>query len=190
VDSLDQVEFYSERLKLKLLKPTYAKEVLAFYERNKSHLEPWEASREEDYYTLKNHERILSAQVQNFRTGYAINLWIFEADDKDCEHVIGAVNFANIIRGPFQSCFVGYKMDGQILNKGYMTEAIEKGISIMFSGYKLHRIEANVIPRNKRSLRVMEKLGFRHEGFSPKYLKINGVWEDHERFALLNPEVE
>ncbi len=81
-------------------------------------------------------------------------------------------------------------MDGQILNKGYMTEAIEKGISIMFSGYKLHRIEANVIPRNKRSLRVVEKLGFKHEGFSPKYLKINGVWEDHERFAILNPEVE
>lgn len=190
MDRLDHVEFYTERLKLKLLKPEYGPKVLRFYEENRKHLEPWEPKREKSFYEVHYHQQLLKGQVDYFRSGQGLYLWIFEGQDQECSRVLGAVNFSNVIRGPFQSCFLGYKMDAQVLNKGYMTEAIAKGIQIMFDGYKLHRVEANVIPRNTRSLRVMEKLGFDLEGYSPKYLKINGVWEDHKRFALLNPAVE
>jgi ribosomal-protein-alanine N-acetyltransferase len=67
-----------------------------------------------------------------------------------------------------------------------MTEAIRKGIEIVFQECGLHRIEANILPRNLRSLRVAEKLGFVNEGLSRRYLCINGVWEDHIHMALLN----
>ncbi|WP_330651588.1 GNAT family N-acetyltransferase [Tepidibacter aestuarii] len=70
-----------------------------------------------------------------------------------------------------------------------MSEAIKKGIDIIFNQYKLHRIEANIMPKNKASLRVVEKLGFYNEGLALKYLKINGKWEDHIHMVLLNDKL-
>ena len=87
------------------------------------------------------------------------------------------------------SCHLGYKLDKDEVNKGYVTEAIQKGIDIMFNELKLHRIEANIMPKNKCSLRVVEKLGFYNEGLAYKYLKINGKWEDHIHMVLLNDKV-
>lgn len=72
---------------------------------------------------------------------------------------------------------------------GYMAEAIRKGIDIMFNEFGLHRIEANIMPKNKRSLRVVEKLGFVNEGTASRYLMINGKWEDHIHMVLLNDKV-
>jgi ribosomal-protein-alanine N-acetyltransferase len=72
---------------------------------------------------------------------------------------------------------------------GYMTEAVKKGIEIMFQDYGLHRIEASIMPRNIRSLKVTQKLGFQEEGLSPQYLKINGKWEDHLHMVLLNHDM-
>ncbi|CZS09951.1 ribosomal-protein-S5-alanine N-acetyltransferase [Clostridioides difficile] len=93
------------------------------------------------------------------------------------------------MRGVFLSCYLGYKLDQDEINQGYMTEAIQKGIDIIFNEYGLHRIEANVMPKNQRSLRVTEKLGFYNEGIAQKYLKINGIWEDHVHMVLLNDKV-
>jgi [ribosomal protein S5]-alanine N-acetyltransferase len=90
------------------------------------------------------------------------------------------------MRGAFLSCFLGYKLDGQEINQGYMTEALKKGTEIMFQDFGLHRIEANIMPKNIRSLRVAEKAGFYNEGLSRKYLNINGKWEDHIHMVLLN----
>lgn len=79
---------------------------------------------------------------------------------------------------------MGYKLDCDEINKGYMTEAIKKVLDIMFNEYGLHRIEVNVMPRNIRSLKVMKKLNFEEEGYSRRYLEINGKWEDHVHFAI------
>jgi ribosomal-protein-alanine N-acetyltransferase len=87
------------------------------------------------------------------------------------------------------SCYLGYNLDGQEINQGYMTEALRKGIEIIFDEYKLHRIEASILPRNVRSAAVLEKLGFVNEGLSRDYLKINGKWEDHFHMVLLNDNV-
>jgi ribosomal-protein-alanine N-acetyltransferase len=69
-----------------------------------------------------------------------------------------------------------------------MTEAVAAVVELAFGPLQLHRVEANIIPRNMPSRRVVEKLGFVNEGLSPKYLKINGVWEDHMHYVVLNPD--
>ena len=71
-----------------------------------------------------------------------------------------------------------------------MTEALRRGIQIIFEDYGLHRIEASIMPRNQRSIKVTEKLGFVNEGLSRRYLKINGVWEDHIHMVLLNEDMD
>lgn len=71
-----------------------------------------------------------------------------------------------------------------------MTEAVEAVVNHAFHELRLHRIEANIMPRNQASLRVVQKLGFQNEGISRKYLQINGKWEDHIHMVLLNEEME
>lgn len=90
--------------------------------------------------------------------------------------------------GNFKSCYMSYKLDRYEINKGYMTEAVKKVVEIMFNEYNLHRIEVNIVPRNKRSLKVVQKLNFEEEGYSKRYLEINGKWEDHVHFAIYNDD--
>lgn len=106
------------------------------------------------------------------------------------EALIGKISLNNIVWGGFCSCFLGYKMDKDYINQGYMTEAVEAVVIYGFETLGLHRIEANVMPRNARSLRVLEKCGFEREGISRKYLKINGIWEDHVHMVRLNSGME
>lgn len=177
----------TERLILKVLDKTYAEEVLAYYSRNKSFLEEWEPAREEEFYTKRYQEEQLERELSEIQNNRSFRLWIFKKGDEN--RIIGSVGFNNIVRGAFLSCFLGYKLDNGEINKGYMTEAVQKGIDVMFHGFGLHRIEANILPRNKRSLRVVEKLGFHEEGLAYQYLKINGKWEDHIHMVLLNDKV-
>ena len=71
-----------------------------------------------------------------------------------------------------------------------MTEAVNQVVTYAFDSLGLHRIEGNIMPRNKASIGVAKKCGFAEEGLSRKYLKINGVWEDHLHFVRLNEEME
>lgn len=176
--------FETGRLILRPLAPADAGLVLDYYLRNSAFLEEWEPVRSEDFYTPAYHAAQLAADCGQMMEGRMLRLWIFKKGDE--ERTIGTICFSNIVRGAFLSCFLGYKLDGGEINRGYMTEALEKGIEIMFGQCGLHRIEANILPRNARSLRVVEKLGFREEGIGRKYLRINGVWEDHIHMVLLN----
>ena len=67
-----------------------------------------------------------------------------------------------------------------------MTEGLTLVIGKAFGALGLHRLEANVQPDNDASIRLVRRLGFRREGYSPRYLKINGRWRDHERWAILS----
>ena len=97
---------------------------------------------------------------------------------------IGKLSFSDIIRGPAQYCHIGYWIGEPYAGRGYMTEAIRLGLHHAFGPLGLHRVEANIQPHNEASRRVVEKCGFRREGFSPRYLKIQGEWSDHERWAI------
>ncbi len=184
---MQQKMYETERLILKVLNEEAASQVLDYYKRNSSFLSEWEPERDESFYTVDHHSKLLQSDLAQMETGTALKLWIFPKDHPD--KVIGAIAFTNIIKGVFLSCYLGYKLDKDEVNKGYMAEALQKGIDIMFDEYQLHRIEANIMPKNKASMRVVEKLGFYNEGLSYKYLKIHGKWEDHIHMVLLNDKV-
>jgi [ribosomal protein S5]-alanine N-acetyltransferase len=178
-------KYYStERLILKVLNKTYAEEVLDYYLRNREFLEEWEALKCDEFYTKEYHEKLLEDELASIEDGKLLKLWIIKKDNES--RVIGCISFNNIVKGAFLSCHLGYKLDKDEINKGFITEAVKKGIEIMFDKFNLHRIEANIMPKNKRSQRVVEKLGFYNEGLAKKYLKINGRWEDHIHMVLLN----
>lgn len=178
------VVFETDRLYLKLLGGKDAQCVLDFFTRNKDFLEAWEPTKTESFYNKYFQESQLLSDMRAYKTGAVLRLWLFKKDDP--ERTIGSIAFSSITRGAFCSCYLSYRMDENEINQGYITEAVRRGIRIMFDDYHLHRIEANIMPRNARSLRVVEKLGFRKEGLALRYLKINGVWEDHIHMVLLN----
>ena len=176
-------EYQTQRLYLKILKPYHAQSVLEYYKRNANFLKEWDPKRESYFYTLPLQKQLLKEDIIDFKNRTQVKYWLIS---KESNRIIGNVCFSNIIMGNFKSCYMSYKLDENEINKGYITEAINKAVDIMFNDFGLHRIEVNIIPRNSRSLRIMEKLNFVQEGFSKSYLKINGVWEDHIHFAKYN----
>jgi ribosomal-protein-alanine N-acetyltransferase len=99
--------------------------------------------------------------------------------------IVGVVNISEIAMGAFQSAYLGYYGMAQFGGKGLMTEALRTAIAFAFDELGLHRLEANIQPGNAASIALVRRLGFRQEGYSERYLKINGEWRDHERWALL-----
>lgn len=184
---MEQKIYSTDRLVLKTLSPEDAPMVLDYFIRNRDFLREWEPVRDNDFYHLSVHEEALTRDLSLMEQRAAFRLWVFQKGEED--RVIGSVGFNNIVWGCFLSCHLGYKLDKDALGQGYMTEAVEKGVDIMFREYGLHRIEANIMPKNRRSLRVTERLGFSQEGLARKYLKISGVWEDHIHMVLLNDAV-
>lgn len=184
---LMQRVYETERLILKILDKSHAESVIDYYLRNKSFLEEWEAVKSDEFYTKKYQEEQLDNELSNIENESSFRLWVFKKEDSS--RIIGSIGFSNIVWGAFLSCYLGYKLDKDEINKGYVTEAIKKGIEVMFNEFGLHRIEANIMPKNICSLRVVEKLGFYNEGLAYKYLKINGKWEDHIHMVLLNDNV-
>ncbi len=178
----------TDRLYLRIIDKRHAQTVFSFIERNKSFLEPWEPLRKPEYYTLQYQLQLLANERRRAEEGSMFKVWLF-AKEYGGDHAVGAISLNNIIRGVFQSCHVGYRMDHGLLNRGYMTEALAAVIDHAFHTLKLHRLEANIMPRNTASLKVVEKLGFVREGLARQYLKINGKWEDHIHMVLLNEEM-
>jgi len=102
--------------------------------------------------------------------------------------ILGAVNLSEIVRGVFQNAYLGYWIGAPFARQGYMREGLALALDHAFRSLRLHRLEANIQPANTASIRLVESLGFRREGLSPRYLKIGGRWRDHERWAILREE--
>ena len=102
--------------------------------------------------------------------------------------IAGFFNLSQIFRGPFLNAYLGYAVGAPFAGEGYMTEGIELVLRHAFGPLGLHRLEANIQPGNDRSIALAKRAGFRLEGFSPRYLKIDGRWRDHERWAILAEE--
>lgn len=97
---------------------------------------------------------------------------------------VGEINLSSVQRGPFQNAYVGYWVDEAAAGHGYTPEAVVVLCRFAFEELALHRLQAAIIPRNRPSHRVAEKVGLRNEGTALRYLEINGVWEDHVRYAI------
>lgn len=98
--------------------------------------------------------------------------------------IIGVVNLSQICYRAFQNTYLGYYVDVDFAGQGLMSEGVSLAIDRAFSTLSLHRVEANIQPENKPSINLVKRLGFAKEGFSRKYLKINGEWRDRERWAI------
>ncbi len=100
----------------------------------------------------------------------------------------GEVNISSVARGPFQNAYVGYWIDQGQAGRGYVPEACVLLFRFAFEEIGLHRLQISIIPRNRPSRRVAQKLWLRGEGIALRYLEIDGRWEDHVRYALTSEE--
>jgi ribosomal-protein-alanine N-acetyltransferase len=104
------------------------------------------------------------------------------------EQFAGEITLSSIQRGPFQNAFVGYWVDEAMAGQGLAPEATVAILRFAFEELGLHRVEIAIVPRNRASRRVVEKLGLREEGVAVRYLEIDGQWEDHVRYAMTSEE--
>jgi ribosomal-protein-alanine N-acetyltransferase len=102
--------------------------------------------------------------------------------------ILGVVNVSEIVRGALRSAYLGYYAFEPHAGAGYLTEGLGLVLRHAFRRLGLHRLEANIQPANTPSRRLARRLGFRKEGFSPRYLKVGGRWRDHERWAIVRED--
>jgi RimJ/RimL family protein N-acetyltransferase len=100
------------------------------------------------------------------------------------QNIAGVYNISEIVRGLFQSAYLGFYAVAGYTGKGYMSSGLKLTLNQVFTTLGLHRLEANIQPRNINSINLVKANGFKKEGYSPRYLKITGVWCDHERWAI------
>jgi ribosomal-protein-alanine N-acetyltransferase len=101
------------------------------------------------------------------------------------KQLVGFIEVTNIVRGVFQSAYLGYYAFAGHERQGLMTQAMRQMVKKSFSELHLHRLEANIQPENIASVALVRACGFVREGYSERYLKIRGRWRDHERWAIL-----
>ncbi len=104
---------------------------------------------------------------------------------RDTGALVGVINLSNIVRGPFQSGYLGYYAFAGHEGQGLMRQGLQAVLRHAFRSLRLHRLEANIQPGNVASIALAASCGFRKEGYSPRYLKVGGRWRDHERWAIL-----
>ncbi len=179
-------ELITDRLRLTVPDPASAAAVLDYFERNRSHLEPWAPPAPDDFYTLEFWVRRANIARDELAAGRSLRLLLRPRQDP--ARVIGSCNFTEVIRGGFQACLLGYGLDQHEVGKGLMEEALRRSIEFVFSDFELHRVMANYMPINERSGALLRRLGFVVEGYARDYLFINGAWRDHILTALTNPK--
>ena len=118
----------------------------------------------------------------------ALVAWV--AREADSARVVGVVTLSEVVRGAFQNAYLAYYGMTGATGRGLMTGSVRLACRLAFGELGLHRLEANIQPGNAASIALVRRLGFRLEGFSPRYLRIDGGWRDHQRWALLADEMQ
>lgn len=155
--------------------------------RNEDWLLPWEPQRAANQPDLTRDSAAFTARCtardrdRTADAAYAFGMFVDQ-------RLAGEVNLNNIVRGALQSGTVGYWIDRDRAGNGYVAESVVVLTAFAFEQLHLHRLEVCIVPRNTNSRRVMEKLAFRCEGLSERFLEIAGVWEDHLRYAITTEE--
>lgn len=153
--------------------------------RNRDFFAPYEPSSVVVAQTLDEQRQMLEAERIEWTNDRRYTFGIFALDGDD---LVGQVQLAHVMRVALQKATLGYFVDRNANGKGYATDAVRLAVRFAFESAQLHRLEAGTLTDNHRSMRVLEKADFRHEGTALRYLEINGSWEDHEIFAITREE--
>jgi len=154
-------------------------------EASRDFLTPWEPTWPADDLTRSSFRRRIKRYFEDQRGDLAYPFFIFRRLDNV---LVGGLTIANVRRGCAQAGSLGYWMGQSYAGKGYMTAAVRAVVPFAFGTLRLHRVEAACIPGNAASIRLLEKTGFRREGFARQYLCIDGVWQDHLLYARLRDD--
>jgi ribosomal-protein-alanine N-acetyltransferase len=157
----------------------------ALREASRDFLTPWEPTWPIDDLARAAFRRRIKRYSEDQRSDIAYPFFVFRKGD-NC--LVGGLTLANIRRGCAQAGSLGYWMGAPYAGQGYMTDAVNAILPFAFGALRLHRVEAACIPGNVASIRLLEKTGFKREGFARQYLCIDGVWQDHLLFARLQDD--
>lgn len=152
---------------------------------SRAHLTPWEPMWPRDDLTKTAFRRRVKHYQKEARDDLGYAYLIFSAEG---ERLVGGLSLSHVRRGVTQAATLGYWLGLPHVGQGHMTEAVRTVLGHAFGRLRLHRIDAAVQPHNARSVRVLDRVGFRHEGLARRYLKINGAWQDHLLYALIAEE--
>lgn len=159
-----------------------ARPLAELLQRNREFLDPWNPIRPDDFFTVDGQRRAIEEALERYEQGTDVARMILEHDE-----IVGRVTLSNIVRGPFQSCNLGYWVDSAHNGRGVATAAVRDVMRVAFHELGLHRIEAGTLVHNTASQRVLERNGFTRFGLAPQYLSIAGRWQDHAMYQALNP---
>ena len=162
-------------------------EWVAVREASRDFLVPWEPTWPDDDLTRGAFRRRLKRYAEDQRSDLAYAFLIFRNEDNA---LVGGLTLANIRRGVAQAGSIGYWTGAPFAGKGYMTAAVRALIPFCFQTLRLNRLEAACIPGNTASIRLLEKTGFKREGYARGYLCINGIWQDHLLYARLQSDLD
>lgn len=167
-----------------LIKPSIShyEKWLAARSQSAAFLKPWEPRWPDDDLSPLGFRRRLTAYERQRQSGWGKTFFLF---DNHTDELMGGVSLTRISQGPNKSATLGYWMSVHHAGKGVMQKTVPAVLNFAFSSLGLKRVEAACLPSNAASLRVLEKTGFRREGFAKEYLEINGKREDHVLFAAL-----
>jgi ribosomal-protein-alanine N-acetyltransferase len=172
---------HSKEIYLRFLETGDAEELLQLRIRNRAFFQSLEPIRPDSHFTYEEQEQeiIKSREAAKLDQSYIMGIFL-----KESNQLIGRAALTGIVRGPLQSANLGYYLDHEQNGKGYATKAVSQLLDFALKEIQLHRVQAGVMPKNHSSIRVLEKNNFRKEGLALRYLKINGVWEDHFIYAI------
>ena len=144
---------------------------------------PWEPLHDDSWLTEAGQVAVIREKLEQHRLGLAMPHVVLDDDGA----VIGRITLNNVVRGAFQSCSLGYFVRSAANGRGHATSAVRLMLATAFGELGLHRVEAGTLVHNAASQRVLERNGFVRFGLAPQYLRIQGRWQDHVLFQVLNP---
>ena len=177
----------TERLRLSVLRKSEAQRIAEYFVKNREFHRKFAQTHSDDYFTVSSQKKYLAYDCDSFLEGTLVPLWISLKGDPE---VIGRISFFNFAYGGMMSCACGYHLDKEHVGQGYMTEALKGSMAFLFDEYKMHRIEAFILPENEPSLDLVKRLGFHYEGRRISYMHINGKYRDHEAFYILEDDMK
>lgn len=174
----------TDRLRLSVLRKSEAARITEYFVKNRDFHKRFAQTHPDSYFTVSEQKEYIGFDCDSFLDGALVPFWI---TIKGSDQIIGRVSYFNLAYGGMMNCAVGYHMDKDYTGKGYMTEALKASCSFMFREYKMHRIEAFILPENEPSIRLIKRAGFVYEGTRVSYMHIDGRYRDHEAFCLFEP---